>query len=380
MKTARPDLDPTDDLARCGTASADSAQPAMYAAGAVDGNDTTTWTAAGNSSSLQVALTGRSAVDHLHVRWGSTRPDSYTVEVQDGSGSAWRQVGQGSVPPLGDLVARWNRTEATAVRLSFTGAVPASVASLSVPRAEAADLTGALTTDGTSPGKPTTVHLALTSVGGADARHVTSGLRVPAGWRVSADPAPVTIAEDGHADLQWTVTPPADQATTAARITATTTWDGTTGRDTATDTAVLPVVTPSPLGSTVELESGAMSGGAQVASDHGGYTGSGFTAGWYAGASDTVAVHVPAAGPRTVTIRYANSLGGQRPPLENVTRTITLAAGGSRQQVQLPVTGSWDTWSTVTVPVDLPAGDVPITLEVGPADSGSVNIDSLTVT
>ncbi|MGQ4516487.1 carbohydrate-binding protein [Streptomyces sp. DW26H14] len=380
VRTARPDLDPTDDLARCQTASAGSAQPALYAAGAVDGNDTTSWTAAGTSSSLQVALAGRGAVDHLHVRWGATRPDSYTVEVQDGPGSTWRQVAQGGVPALGDLVARWSRAEATAVRLSFDGAAPASVASLTVPRAGAADLTGVLTADGTSPGTPTTVRLALDSVGGADARHVVSSLRVPAGWQVSADPAAVTIARGGHADLRWTVTPPAHQATTAARLTATIGWDGTTARDTATATAVLPVVTPAPLGSTIEAESGALSGGAQTARDHSGYTGSGFVANLYAGAADTVAVQVPAGGPRTLTIRYANSLGGQRPPLQNVTRTITLAAGGARQQVRLPVTGSWDTWSTVTVPVDLPAGDAPISLTVGPGDSGSVNVDSVTVT
>ncbi|WP_435129002.1 glycosyl hydrolase family 65 protein [Actinacidiphila sp. bgisy144] len=380
LPTARPDQAATDDLARCQAASAQSAQPAMPPAGAVDGNDTTTWTASATSSSLQVALSGRNLTDHLHVRWGTTRPDTYTVEVQDGPGAAWHQVDQGSVPPLGDLVARWSRTEATAVRLSFDGAVAASVASLSVPRAQAADLTGVLTADGTSPGKAATVHLALTSVGGADARHVESSLRVPDGWQVSGDPAAVTIAADGHADLRWTVTPPAGQATTAAGLTATTSWDGTAGRDTQTATALLPVVTPSPLGSTIEAEDGALSGGAQPANDHGGYTGSGFVAGWYAGAAGTVAVDVPAAGPRTVTIRYANSLGGQRPPLENVTRTITLTAGGASHQVELPVTGSWDTWSTVTVPTDLPAGTDPITLTVGPTDSGSINIDSLTVT
>ncbi|WP_202237827.1 carbohydrate-binding protein [Actinacidiphila reveromycinica] len=379
LPTARPDRAATDDLARCQTASAASAQPAMPPAGAVDGNDTTTWTASAGSSSLQVALSGRSLTDHLRVRWGTGRPDTYTVEVQDGSGTTWHQVDQGAVPALGDLVARWSRTEATAVRLSFDGAVPASVATLSVPRAQAADLTAVLTAEGTSPGRTATVHLALTSVGGTDARRVESRLRVPDGWQVSADPGPVTIARDGHADLGWTVTPPAGQATTAARLTATTSWDGTAGRDTQTAATVLPVVTPSPLGSTVEAEDGALSGGAQVASDHGGYTGGGFVAGWYTGASDTVAVDVPAAGPRAVTIRYANSLGGQRPPLENVTRTITLTAGGADQQVELPVTGGWETWSTVTVPVDLPAGDDPISLTVGSADSGSVNIDSLAV-
>ncbi|MFJ8794116.1 carbohydrate-binding protein [Streptomyces sp. NPDC102462] len=62
-----------------------------------------------------------------------------------------------------------------------------------------------------------------------------------------------------------------------------------------------------------------------------------------------------------------------------MTRTISLVAGDAQQQVQLPVSGSWDTWSTVTAAVNLPAGDALITLAVGLGDSGSVTIDSLTV-
>jgi carbohydrate binding protein with CBM6 domain len=49
------------------------------------------------------------------------------------------------------------------------------------------------------------------------------------------------------------------------------------------------------------------------------------------------------------------------------------------QQLSLPVTGSWDTWSTVTANVTLPAGLDLVKLAVGPNDSGSVNIDSLTI-
>lgn len=94
-------------------------------------------------------------------------------------------------------------------------------------------------------------------------------------------------------------------------------------------------------------------------------------------------VNVPTSGVYPVTVRYANSLGGQHPPLQNVTRTTSLTTGATTspttQQLSLPVTGSWDTWSTVTATVTLPAGFDLVELSVGPDDSGSVNIDSLTI-
>jgi carbohydrate binding protein with CBM6 domain len=75
------------------------------------------------------------------------------------------------------------------------------------------------------------------------------------------------------------------------------------------------------------------------------------------------------------------SLDGQAPPLQNVTRTTSLTTGATTnpaaQQLSLPVTGSWDTWSAVTANVALPAGLDLVELSVGPDDSGSVNIDSL---
>ncbi|MCO5973613.1 carbohydrate-binding protein [Actinoallomurus soli] len=378
LKTARPDQDPTDDLARCQSASADSAQPAMLPAGAVDGNDTTTWTATGTTSTFDLALAGRSRTSRAHVRWGATRPADYTVAIQDGSGG-WRQVAQGAVPPQGDLNIHWDTAETTGLRLAFSGGDPAAIASLNVPRAEAADITGVLTAPAAvAPGTASAVRLALTSDGGSDARNVTSHLQVPTGWQVTPDPKAVSIPKGGQAVVQWTVTPPADQAATAGALTATTSWDGVAARDSSTAATLLPVMKPVGLG-TVEAEDGALSGGAQLAADHGGYTGRGFVAGLYPGAADTVLVHVPTGGSHSVTLRYANSLGGRRPPLENVTRTISLAAGGVNHQVSLPVTGSWDSWGTVTVQVDLPAGDDPVTLYVGPNDSGSVNVDSLTI-
>jgi hypothetical protein len=58
---------------------------------------------------------------------------------------------------------------------------------------------------------------------------------------------------------------------------------------------------------------------------------------------------------------------------------MSLVAGGSTQQLSLPTSGSWDTWSTVTANVTLPVGENVIQLAVGPNDSGSINVDSLTV-
>jgi hypothetical protein len=129
----------------------------------------------------------------------------------------------------------------------------------------------------------------------------------------------------------------------------------------------------------VQAEDGVLAGGASTASNHNGYTGTGFVQNLYPGASDTVAYQIPAAGSYPVTIRYANSLGGQSPPYQNVTRTVSVAVGGQTQQVSLPVTGSWDTWSTATVNLNLPSCDDPVQMLVTANDSGSVNVDSITV-
>jgi hypothetical protein len=139
------------------------------------------------------------------------------------------------------------------------------------------------------------------------------------------------------------------------------------------------VATPATLGTAAEAEQAILSGGAAEANDHSGHTGTGFVGGLYPGAAITVIVSVPDAGRHRVTVRYANWTGGQSPPYLTTTRTISLAAGGSTQQLSLPVTGSWDSWSTVTADVTLPAGDDVIQLLVGPNDSGSVNLDSVLV-
>ena len=214
-------------------------------------------------------------------------------------------------------------------------------------------------------------------------------------------PSPV---QTGHIDIEWGPTRPANytiqiqspsgawQQVTAGSVPASgnlyTTWTPvatsalkltfTAGGDASIAELTMPnAVVPD--GATVEAEDAILSGGAGVATDHANYTGGGFVDGLYSGADITANYSIPAAGAYQVTIRYANSTGGQNPPYQNVTRTISLVGSGTTQQVSLPVTGSWDTWSTATTTVDLPAGTDTIQLLVGPNDSGSINIDSVTV-
>lgn len=116
--------------------------------------------------------------------------------------------------------------------------------------------------------------------------------------------------------------------------------------------------------------------GLAVASDHSGYTGSGFLAGFQdTGNSLAAPTDVSNAGTYQFDIRYANSQGGDG---QNTTRTLSLSVdGGANQTVTLPVTGSWDNWSVASVPVSLTAGQHTVTVTRTAADSGNVNIDSV---
>ncbi|MCU1679479.1 MAG: alpha-xylosidase [Amycolatopsis sp.] len=116
--------------------------------------------------------------------------------------------------------------------------------------------------------------------------------------------------------------------------------------------------------------------GLSIASDHSGYTGTGFLAGFEGtGSSISLATDVAAQGVYQFDARYANATGGDG---QYTTRTLTLSVdGGAHQSVKLPVTGNWDSWGVASVPVQLNAGKHTITLTRTAADSGSVNLDSV---
>jgi hypothetical protein len=120
--------------------------------------------------------------------------------------------------------------------------------------------------------------------------------------------------------------------------------------------------------------------GLGTASDHGGFTGSGFAAGFeQVGAQTTVGLGgVPAAGTYPVTVRYANDRGSDG---QITTRTLSVQVNGAvAGRFSLPPTGSWDTWSTATVNVSLAAGPNTVSIVRASGDSGLVNVDNFAVT
>ncbi|MDT4986340.1 MAG: hypothetical protein QOI74_434, partial [Micromonosporaceae bacterium] len=121
-----------------------------------------------------------------------------------------------------------------------------------------------------------------------------------------------------------------------------------------------------------QAQTAALTGGASVATDHSGYTGTGFVAG-YQNQGATTAFTVSAAQTRqhTLTLRYANGTGSAK--------TLSMTVNGVRDQVTLPATANWDTWSTVALPVPLRAGGNTVLFGYGGGDSGNVNLDSLSV-
>ncbi|GGI08100.1 hypothetical protein GCM10011354_27410 [Egicoccus halophilus] len=120
-----------------------------------------------------------------------------------------------------------------------------------------------------------------------------------------------------------------------------------------------------------EAESAVLSGGAGVASNHPGHTGSGFVDSMGAGAGIRFDVDAPAAGDYVVTIRYANGEGA----IGLDFRTATLRAGETDTRVRFPVSGEWSSWQQVSVPVTLPAGSSSLDLLVGDGDDGNINVD-----
>jgi len=129
-----------------------------------------------------------------------------------------------------------------------------------------------------------------------------------------------------------------------------------------------------------EAENSLLSWGASTAYDHSNYTGSGFVAGFnqaHSGIQQDVSA-VPSSGTYQLSVRYANATGGDG---QDTTRTLSTTVNGAPgPTLTLPVTASWDTWSTVSVPVSLKAGVNTIGIVQNPSDSGNVNLDSLAVT
>jgi glucose/arabinose dehydrogenase len=125
-----------------------------------------------------------------------------------------------------------------------------------------------------------------------------------------------------------------------------------------------------------EAEEGNREGGATLATDHRGYTGVGFVAGFGAlNAATTTHVTVDKAGDYAVGLRYANG-----PNPFSGTKTVSVHVNGRKiRQVALPSTVTWDDWATATETLHLRKGVNAIQYRVDALDSGHVNLDLISV-
>ncbi|MER5968323.1 discoidin domain-containing protein [Streptomyces sp. NPDC002055] len=119
LKTRRPDLTPTDNLARCRTAKAGSEEPGQYANAAVDGNAATAWVANGARGELTTDLGRPARVSRISADWAGRAPASHRV-LTSLDGRHWRPVAFADGKP-GDLA---KPTPARYARIEVRGASP----------------------------------------------------------------------------------------------------------------------------------------------------------------------------------------------------------------------------------------------------------------
>lgn len=123
LKTRRPDLEPTDNLARCRTATATSEQPGQYADAALDGSTATAWVPATGRAGLTADLGRPARISGITPRWTDVRPASYDVRTSL-DGRHWQSAREGGG------VARYVRVT---VRSADAGK-PAGIRELTVTR------------------------------------------------------------------------------------------------------------------------------------------------------------------------------------------------------------------------------------------------------
>ncbi|MEU1630577.1 ricin-type beta-trefoil lectin domain protein [Streptomyces sp. NPDC020096] len=122
-------------------------------------------------------------------------------------------------------------------------------------------------------------------------------------------------------------------------------------------------------------EYGQISGGAFVETEHGGSTAGGYLGGLNTnntptvGATDQFTVQNAPAGAATLAVRYSNGSGSPQ--------TIHLVVNGVSQQLSVPTTSDWETWSVLPVAVTLNSGTNTVAVTVAQGDTARVNVDDI---
>lgn len=132
------------------------------------------------------------------------------------------------------------------------------------------------------------------------------------------------------------------------------------------------------MGTVYQAETATLSGGATIADNQTGYTGTGFVGGYdHAGAAAAIIVKVGSAGKYNVTLRYASAM---RLTGSDTPRSLSLYVNGVKVgQTSLPSLANWNTWDFKTETLSLQAGDNTITYQYDPGDSGDVHLDAVLV-
>ncbi|MDB5047239.1 MAG: hypothetical protein JWO30_310 [Fibrobacteres bacterium] len=123
-----------------------------------------------------------------------------------------------------------------------------------------------------------------------------------------------------------------------------------------------------------EAESAALSGGANISTEHAGYSGTGYVQGYDAGkvgAATAFTVSAATAGFYDITLRYANGYGASSLSIY-VNQVKVLVS-------ELPATGAWTTLGNKTETLALIAGNNTITYKYDTGDGARVNLDKVTV-
>jgi Carbohydrate binding module (family 35)/Divergent InlB B-repeat domain len=123
-----------------------------------------------------------------------------------------------------------------------------------------------------------------------------------------------------------------------------------------------------------EAENATRSGGANVNTNHAGYTGTGFVDGYFNSttAQTVFNVSAPSAGSATITVRYAAGNGAS-------SNTGLYVNGIKLRNITFNATASWATWSTKNETVTLNAGNNTIGLKADISSSACINLDHIVV-
>ena len=196
-----------------------------------------------------------------------------------------------------------------------------------------------------------------------------------AGSRFATCPTISSLAPGERTTQNYRVTAPATLGQGSYRLTATATANASGRPVTVTNSA--DVIVPCAVGQVCEAELASLSGGACPATDHPGYTGTGFVACFTApGGTVTQRITVAADGTYTLTARYAAGPNGPTGP-HGASVSVD---GGAVQAFTLPQTGSWDTWADASVPVTLTAGLHTLAISHQASDPGWFNLDHFSLT